>query len=72
MRGNHSRHAIGILTLVAEEGTRDVDLLGSHKDNVLSLQELLGDNTGQTTKHVVLTVDNDKLFESHNDWVWGM
>ena len=47
--------------LGAEELSRDVEGLAADDNNLLAVQELLGDSAGQTTKQVTLAI-NDNLF----------
>lgn len=47
--------------LVAEEGTRDVDLLAADDDDTLAVEDLLGDGGGQATHKVTLTVNDNDL-----------
>lgn len=51
-------------TLSAEELARDVQSLAADNDNLLAVQQLLGDNAGQTAQQVALAI-NDNL-EEHN------
>ena len=46
-------------TLGAEELSRDVEGLAADDDNLLAVQELLGDGAGQATEQVSLAVDDD-------------
>lgn len=46
-------------------GSGDSDFIASNDNDLLSGKELLGDNTGQTTKEVVTTVDNFSVGEHH-------
>lgn len=57
--GCASGGACGKRTLGAEELSRDVDGLAADDDNLLAVQELLGDSAGQATEQVSLAVDND-------------
>ena len=45
--------------LVTEEAARDVDLLAPHNDNLLAVQNLLGDNRGQPAKKMALAINDD-------------
>jgi hypothetical protein len=45
-------------TLCAEEFSRDVKGFASDDNDLLSIEELLGDNAGETTEKVSLAVDN--------------
>ena len=47
--------------LVAEEGTRDVDLLSADAHDLVAVEELLGEHTGQATEKVALAINNDDL-----------
>jgi len=52
----------GIRTLSAEEFSRDVDGLAPHNDDLLAIEELLGDGAGQATEEVAFAVnDYDRL-----------
>jgi hypothetical protein len=51
-------------TLRTEELSRDVEVLTAHNDNLLSVEQLLGHSTGQTTEKVALAIDGD-LSHSH-------
>lgn len=53
-----------VLELVSEELSRDVDVLTSDHDNLLSVEELLGDCRSQSTKEMPLRVNDDLTFES--------
>lgn len=46
-------------TLSTEELARDVQGLGANDDDLLTLKELLGHDTGQTAKEMALAVDDD-------------
>jgi hypothetical protein len=48
----------GRRTLGAEELSRDVQGLAAHNDNLLSVEQLLGDGTGKATEKVPLAVDD--------------
>lgn len=48
-----------VLTLRTEELSGDVDGLAADDDDLLSVQELLGDSAGKTTKEMALAVDDD-------------
>ena len=45
--------------LVTEEAARDVNLLAPHNDNLLAVQNLLGDNRGQPAKKMALAINDD-------------
>lgn len=49
------------LTLVTEEGTRDVQLLAADDNDTLTGEGLLGNNGGKATQKVALTVDDNHL-----------
>lgn len=46
-------------TLGAEELSGDVERLAADNDDLLAVQELLGDSAGQATEQVSLAIDND-------------
>lgn len=55
-----SKHGIGFeRTLRTEELAGDVEGLTSHNDDLLTVEQLLGDSAGQTTEEVSLAVDDD-------------
>lgn len=56
-----------VLELSAEELARDVESLSADNDDLLTLEELLGDNTGQTAEQVALAIDND-LLTNHSQY----
>ena len=56
MRGSRARL---LAHLVPEEAARDVDLLTPHDCNLLAVENLLGDDRGQSTKEVPLAINND-------------
>ena len=45
--------------LVTEEAARDVDLFAAHNGDLLSGQDLLGNNASETAQKVALAVDDD-------------
>jgi hypothetical protein len=45
--------------LVAEEAARDVNLLAPDYDNLLSIQNLLGDNGRQPAQQMALAINDD-------------
>jgi hypothetical protein len=49
---------VGRRTLGAEELSRDVQGLAAHNDNLLSVEELLGDGAGEATEQVPLAVND--------------
>lgn len=53
-----------VLELVSEEFSRDVDVLTSDDNNLLSVQKLFGDRRSKSTKKVTLRVNDDLTFES--------
>lgn len=46
-------------TLSAEELARDVEGLGADHNDLLTVEELLGHDTGEATKEVALAVDDN-------------
>jgi len=52
-------------TLRTEELSRDVKSLAADNNNLLTAQELLGDNGGESAKEVALAIDDD-LLNAHN------
>lgn len=46
-------------TLRTEELARDVESLTSHDDDLLAVEQLLGNSAGQATKEVSLAVNDD-------------
>lgn len=50
---------VGERTLGAEELSRNVEGLAADDDNLLAVQELLGDSAGQTTEQVSLAINDD-------------
>ena len=51
--------AVNGRTLSAEELSRDVEGLAADDNNLLAVQELLGDGAGQATEQVSLAVNDD-------------
>lgn len=45
--------------LVPKERARDVNLFAAHNHNFLAVQDLLGDNGGQSTKEMTLAINYD-------------
>ena len=45
-------------TLCAEELARDVQGLAAHNDDLLAVEQLLGDGAGKATEQVTLAVDD--------------
>lgn len=56
-----------IFDAVAKRGARNADALGTDGNNLLAVQELLGDDGSQTSKHVILTINDDSLKEKQNE-----
>lgn len=55
-----SKHGIGFeRTLRTEELAGDVEGLTSHDDDLLAIEQLLGNSAGQATKKVSLAVNDD-------------
>lgn len=52
-------------TLRAEELAGDVEGLTSHNDDLLAVEQLLGNSAGQATQEVSLAVDDD-LYKRHS------
>jgi hypothetical protein len=52
------RVGVGKRTLGAEELAGDVQGLAAHNDNLLSVEQLLGDGAGEATEEVPLAVDD--------------
>ena len=50
-------------TLVAEEAARDVELLATDNDDLLTVQSLLGNDGSETTKKMALAVNDDHLLQ---------
>jgi hypothetical protein len=48
-------------TFCTEEFAGDVESLTSHHHDLLTVKQLLGDDTGQATQKVSLAVDNDLI-----------
>lgn len=48
-----------LLTLCAEELSGDVDGLAADDDDLLAIEELLGDGAGKATEEMALAVDDD-------------
>lgn len=57
--GGDRRRAVNGRTLSAEELSRDVEGLAADNNDLLAVQELLGDSAGQATEQVSLAVDDD-------------
>lgn len=49
---------MGVRTLGAEELAGDVEGLASHNNDLLAVEELLGDGAGEATEQVALAVDD--------------
>jgi hypothetical protein len=56
-----------LLTLVAEEAARNIELFAADNDNLLSVEGLLSNNRSETTEKVTLAVDDNDLFQSNRD-----
>lgn len=56
-----------VLELVADEGSGDLDLLAADHNDLLSLEELLGNDGGKTTEKVSLAIDDDSLIERERE-----
>jgi len=50
---------IMVSELVAEEATRDVDLLAADDGDLLAREDLLSDSAGQATEQMAFAVDNN-------------
>lgn len=48
-----------VRTLRAEELARDVEVLAADDNDLLAVEELLGDDAGQAAKQVALAIDHD-------------
>lgn len=57
--GGDRIRAVDGRTLSAEELSRDVEGLAADNNNLLAVQELLGDSAGQATEKVTLSVNDD-------------
>lgn len=51
------------LEAVSEEGSRDVDFVAADNNDALTGDELLSDDTGETTKHMTTAINDNFLFE---------
>jgi len=61
-----------VLELSAEELARDVEGFAADDNDLLTVEELLGDNAGKTTKEVALAVnDNNRLERRHRTVSFG-
>merc|ERR1740115_30537 len=47
----------------AEQRARNANFFGTHKDDLLSVEQLLGDGRGQPTHHVVAAINYDNLLK---------
>jgi hypothetical protein len=56
---------LGVLGLVADEGSGDDHFLATDKNNLLTGKEFLGHDGAKASVHVVTAVDEDGLFENH-------
>jgi hypothetical protein len=55
--------AIGRRTLRTEKVAGDVQILAADDDDLLAVEELLGDDTGESTQKVTLAIDDDLKLE---------
>lgn len=53
----------GERTLGPEELSRDVELLAADDNDLLAVEELLGDGAGETTEKVSLAINDDLLLQ---------
>lgn len=58
VRISHSK-SNGMNYLVAEEAAGDINLLAPDDDNLLAIQNLLGDNRRQSSKEMALAINDD-------------
>jgi len=58
---------LGILGLVTHKGARDNHLLATDEDDLLTSEELFGDDGRQATHEVITAVNEDGLFENHDE-----
>lgn len=56
------------LDFVSVEVAREVQLLAAHHDHLAALQQVLGDNGGQTAKQMAASIDNNGLQEKENNY----
>lgn len=52
-----------VLQLSAEELAGDVEGLGADDNDLLAVEQLLCDNTGESTEEVTLAIDDDNRLE---------
>lgn len=52
---------MGGRTLSSEELSGDVEGLAADNDNLLAIEELLGDGAGEATEEVALRIDGDLI-----------
>ena len=52
-----------VLELVSEQRSGDIDTLASHNSDLLTVQDLLGNDRSQATEEVTLTVDDQFLLK---------
>lgn len=53
-------------TLSAEELSRDVEGLAADNDDLLAVEELLGNNAGKTAQQVALAIDDNLVEEARS------
>jgi len=58
-RGRGLRRPEGRRTFRSKEFARDVQFFASNNDNLLAVQQLLGNNAGQPAKQMALAIDDD-------------
>lgn len=58
-------HLLGVggLTLVADEGAAEVDLLRAHEHDLLAGERFLGDEGGKATEEMTPAVDDDEFLK---------
>lgn len=59
---------LGVLGLVADEGSGDDHFFATDEDDLLAGEEFFGDDGTEAAVEVVAAVDEDGLFENH-DWI---
>ena len=50
---------VGERTFGAEKASRNIDFFATDNDNLLTIQQLLGDDTGKATVQMAFAVNND-------------
>jgi len=58
---------LSVFGLVTHKGARDDHFLATDEDDLLTGEELLGNDGSQATHEVVTAVDEDGLFENHDE-----